>query len=230
MLTFAIRPVALTFLALLACPSAAGAAWRWPLNRDARVVAHFKFSRSDPYRAGALRGVVISRRASSVVRAVCSGVVSYSGPVPQRRRAVTINCGRFVATELGLASTSVARGDRLLAGQPLGALAAGAPLQVGARIAAQRQGYVDPLALFAEPQSPAPLAPFAPRGREAPPGPQPVARQSKEGSSINQWLLAAAWLGLGISSSAIGAGIALRGRGARRSARFGASSRLRRQH
>jgi len=231
MFAFASKSAALILIALIAFPSAAAAApWRWPIDRNARVIGHFRFSRSDPYRAGSLRGVVLRSAAGSTVRAVCSGVVSYSGPVPKRRRAVTINCGRLAATELGLTSTRVVRGERLVVGQPLGALAAGAPLQIGARIAGQRQGYVDPLPLLAAPHSPAPLAPRAPRGREAPPGPQPAARPLTKGGSTTQWLLAAAWLGLGIAGSAIGTGIALRGRGVQHAATLAVSGRLRRQH
>ncbi len=209
---------------LLVTPApAAAAAWRWPL--DTRQIAErFSFDQGDRYRRGAHRGVTLRGAGGSEVKAVCSGTVSFSGRLPDRRRAVTLQCGRLAATEIGLSVATVRSGQRLLAGQSLGRLGSDGLLQVGARLQRRRDGYLDPLPLFAAvPTTPvlAPLAPRAPRGGAARRGPRAALRAplrpAPQSAALTLWLLGAAWLGLGAAATAIGAGIALRGRRAARS-------------
>ena len=215
-----LRCFALVLLALLVSPLAAEAAqWQWPLVEH-RLSRRFDFDRSDPYRAGARRGVTLTGTPGASVLAPCSGVVSFAGLLPDRRRGVTLRCGKLAATELGLAHADVSRGEALVAGQPVGSLGSDGELSIGARVASERDGYRDPLALLAAPPQAAPLAPLAPRGSRIPSAPQPSVRAGF--AATNQarpqapWLIGAAGLGLGISGAAIGAGIALGGRRERR--------------
>ena len=215
-----LRSLALALVVLLASPVAAGAArWQWPLAQH-RLESRFDYKRSDRYRGGAHRTLTLRGAPGAPVRAVCSGVVSFAGLLPDGRPGVTIRCGQLAATELGLLRSEVARGDSVLAGQRLGALGAGRLLSVGARRSEDRDGYSDPLALLAEPPRSLPILPLAPRGRQTPPPPAPARRAPSRaggpGQSASPWLLGAAWLGLGVSGAAIGAGIALRGRRGRR--------------
>ena len=229
----AARSLALALLLISATPIAAEAArWQWPLEQP-RVKSHFDFKRSDRYRGGAHRTLTLSGASGARVRAVCSGVVSFAGLLPDGRRGVTLRCGKLAATEIGLLRPEVTRGEPVVAGQRLGLLAADGLLSVGARRSNDRAGYSDPLALLGEPPSSAPISPLAPRGRQTPPPPRPAqrapSRPAKPGQRAAPWLLGAAWLGLGISGAAIGAGIALRGRRGRRELPPGAVPRPQRQ-
>lgn len=221
MTAFILRSVALSALALLAGPIAAEAAqWQWPLERH-RVAERFDFTRGDRFRAGAHRTLTLRGAPGAEVRAVCSGVVSFAGRLPDGRLGVTLRCGNLAATQLGLLRLGVRRGDVVAAGQQLGSLGSGRLLSVGARHWSDRDGYRDPLALFGESPGGVPVAPLAPRGRQAPPPratPRAHSRAGDQGQPAVPWLLGAAWLGLGISGAAIGAGIALSGRRGRRDA------------
>jgi len=211
MTTRTLRFLALSLTALLVSPLTSEAdQWQWPLARH-QLSGRFDFDRSDPYRAGARRGITLSGQPGAKVRAVCSGVVSFVGPLPDGRRGVTLRCGGLAATELGLQQSQVSGGETVIAGQPIGSLGPGALLSVGARLEDERNGYRDPLALLAAPPTSLPLAPLAPRGRRIPPAPRPAPRAAPSAGTqaAAPWLLAAAWLGLGISGAAIGAGITL---------------------
>ncbi|MDP4673195.1 MAG: M23 family metallopeptidase [Solirubrobacteraceae bacterium] len=213
-----IRSVALSAVALIAGPIAAEAApWQWPLEQG-RVAQRFDFTRGDRFRAGAHRTLTLRGAPGAKVRAVCSGVVSFAGRLPDGRRGVTLRCGNLAATQLGLLRFDVRRGEAVVAGRQLGSLGPGRLLSVGARRWSDRDGYRDPLALFGAPPDGLAPAPLAPRGRQAPP-PRATRRVSSRAGDGAQpaapWLLGAAWLGLGISGAAIGAGIALSGRRAR---------------
>ncbi|MCX6370674.1 MAG: M23 family metallopeptidase, partial [Solirubrobacterales bacterium] len=176
MTTRTLRFLALSLTALLFSPLTSEAdQWQWPLARH-QLSERFDFDRSDPYRAGARRGITLSGQPGAKVRAVCSGVVSFAGPLPDGRRGVTLRCGGLAATELGLQQSEVSGGETVIAGQPLGSLGPGALLSVGARLMDERNGYRDPLALLAAPPTSLPLAPLAPRGRGIPPAPRPAPR------------------------------------------------------
>jgi hypothetical protein len=133
--------------------------WRRPLPGGA-VVGSFSFERSAPYVRGRRRGIDVAGRPGARVLAVCGGVVTHAGGVPGFGRGVTVRCGGLVATELGLSSLAVARGARVVPGAALGRLAAGGVLRLGARVASDRHGYVDPRALLRDPTTSAP--PVAP--------------------------------------------------------------------
>ena len=91
---------------------------------------------------------------------------------------MSVRCGALVATHLGLDRPAVRRGAVVAAGDRLGRVGPSGRMRLGARRAAARFGYVDPLALLAGDQDPGPPAGPAPapvpRGRSpllAPPRP-----------------------------------------------------------
>ncbi len=157
--------------------SAAAAAQRWRMPvPGAAVVGAFSFERAAPYAAGQRRGIDLRGVPGARVVAACAGTVTYAGRVPGWGRGVSLRCGGVVATELGLASASVARGARLWPGATVGRLGPRGFLRLGARRAGVRQGYVDPLGLLSrdEPSAPPAVAPrggpaIRPRSRPTPP-------------------------------------------------------------
>ncbi|HEX7298441.1 MAG TPA: M23 family metallopeptidase [Solirubrobacteraceae bacterium] len=152
-------------------PLAAPAAWRWPLR--GRVVGAFRLTPRAPFAAGQRRGIDVSGPPGTAVRAACRGRVTFAGPVPRQGLAVTVRCGALVATYLRLGRLSVRAGARVAAGKRLGDLGASGRLRLGARRAADRRGYLDPLLLLRDPATSAPPllgpAPRARRARRAPP-------------------------------------------------------------
>jgi len=211
-----LRLLAISLVALGAGPVAnAAAQWQWPLEQH-RLAERFDFARSDRFRAGAHRGITLSGDPRAKVGAVCTGVASFAGRLPDGRLGVTLRCGQLAATELGLVRLQVTRGESVVAGQQIGSLGPSRLLTVGARRWSDRDGYRDPLALLGVAPGGLPLAPLAPRGRRATPPPQASSRlpsrAGEKAQSPASWLLGVAWLGLGVSGAAIGAGIALSGR------------------
>lgn len=183
---------AASLLALL-MPRPAGAApalrdrWRWPVH--GAVVGRFAYARDHAFTAGARRGIDIAAASGVPVRAACSGRVTFAGAVPGGRGlGVTVRCGGLAATHLGLGRLAVRRGTRVEAGARLGVLGAAGRLRLGARRAADRFAYVDPLALLRGDEPPAPVAGprrtprvpapprVAPLGRAPHPQPAPLAR------------------------------------------------------
>jgi hypothetical protein len=142
--------------------AAAAQRWRMPLPR-AVVVGAFRFEPAAPYAAGRRRGVDLRGVPGARVVAPCAGVVTYAGRVPVWEHGVSLRCGGLVATELGLASATVARGTRVWPGAVVGRLASRGLLRLGARRADDRQGYMDPLRLLdrGDPFAPPPVAPRA---------------------------------------------------------------------
>jgi hypothetical protein len=182
---------ALALAAVLLSAAAAAASWRAPV--PGRVVHGFDYSPRTPFAAGARRGVDLAARPGERVLAPCAGRIAFAGRVPRFGPALSIRCGALVATLLRVRATRhgpVARGA--LVGRAIG------PVRLGARLAAQRFGYVDPLALIgAEPPrgaAPLPAPPVSaprrqrPRVRDAPPLRLP-------------WT---AWAGLGLLGSLLG--------------------------
>lgn len=200
---------AATAISLLALPALAeGSKWRSPVESPS-VVGRFSFDGQRPYRAGQRRVAGLVGRPGEAVRAPCSGVVTFAGPLP-RGSGVTIRCGHLAATLTGIAAASARRGAAVTAGEAVGRLGETGTVRLGARRAGRRHGYVDPLELIGEGSGgPAPLAPPARRTRPPrAPERQPVARDRKTvGPTV---VMAAAWLGLGIAGSALGIGVALK--------------------
>jgi murein DD-endopeptidase MepM/ murein hydrolase activator NlpD len=167
-LALLLLPPALVLLALLLPrPASAGpsARWRWPVHGE--LVGVFRYAPRHPFAAAQRRGVDIAAVHGAIVRSACRGRVTFAGPVPGRGAAVTVRCGALVATHLGLDRPAVRRGAVVAAGDRLGRVGPSGRVRLGARRAAARFGYVDPLALVAGDQDPGPAAG---------PGPAPLPR------------------------------------------------------
>jgi hypothetical protein len=170
---------------LAAALSAASPSWALPV--DGAVAAGFRYDAARPFAAGARRGADLRAAAGSAVRAACSGRVSHAGAVPRWRVGVSVRCGRLVATHLGLRDPLVRRGERVDRGQRIGRVGPAGVVRLGARVRSERFGWVDPLALIAQPHPRgAPLGPAPPSSgpRSAPlpaarPSPRPTPRASR---------------------------------------------------
>lgn len=167
----------LTVLVLLAALAAAPAAraWIWPAAGP--VIRPFSLG-PNAYAGGQHRGVDIAAEPGSPVLAPVAGTVSFVGSVPGGGRAITIQTpDGYAVTLLQLAATSVERGSVVEEGTPVGvagessdAVTQAPHVHLGIRVAADPDGYVDPLGVLPplEPE-PVPLAP-------EPEAPVPVAR------------------------------------------------------
>jgi murein DD-endopeptidase MepM/ murein hydrolase activator NlpD len=181
--------------------------WRRPLIAGA-LAGSFSFDPAAPYAGGRRRGIDLRGRPGAPVLAACGGVVTHAGAVPRMGIGVTIRCGALVATELGLARAAVRRGAAVRAGALVGRLGARGMLRLGARRAARRHGYVDPLVLLdgravvptrAPPAAPPPARRPPPAGvrRTSRPGRDPAAA----GASPVSW---PAWAGLALVAAGAG--------------------------
>ncbi len=136
-------------LATLVCAPPA-LAWTWP--QDGPVLQPFVLG-GDPYAAGQHRGIDVAGPAGAPVRAPTAGTVSFAGTVPSGGRTVTIQTADgFAVTLLHLGSLGVVRGATVAEGASVGTLTSGGDadhavpyVQMGVRIAADPQGYLDPL-------------------------------------------------------------------------------------
>ena len=144
----------------------------------------------DPYAGGQHRGVDISAEVGRAVLAPAAGTVSFAGVVPGSGHVVTITTDDgYAVTLLQLAATSVARGDDVTEGAEVGVIGESSDavtlqphVHLGVRVAADPNGYVDPLGLLpARPPAPAtapasepPVAVPAPSVTGETPSPQPT--------------------------------------------------------
>jgi hypothetical protein len=209
----------LALLIVLLLPAPARAAWRMPID-DGVVRGGFRHDARTPFAAGQRRGVDLVARPGQTVHAACSGRVSFAGRVPGFGLGVSVRCGRLTGTHLGLRSLRVRRGTRVAAGAAIGAAGASGVVRLGARVTAERFGYVDPLGLIGEvtPRADPPLG-GAPRGRaRAPRLPVPVRPAVRDPQGAAPPLLPwPAWVGLGLFAAGAGLGGLVR---RRRNARF----------
>ena len=147
-------------------------AWRWPARGP--LVGAFHLRPARPFAAGQRRGIDLAVRPGALVRAACSGRVTYAGVVPRRGLGVSVRCGALVATHLGLGRVAVRRGALVAAGDDLGAVGPGGRLRLGARRAGRRFAYLDPLTLLRAPRRVTPpVLGRGPRARRLPFGAQP---------------------------------------------------------
>src|SRR4051812_41248385 len=84
------------------------------------VVAGFGFQRAHAYARGWRRGVDLRAPPGAAVLAPCSGRVTFAGAVPGRAVGVSLRCGGFVATVLGLSRAAVRAGGAGLRGARVG--------------------------------------------------------------------------------------------------------------
>jgi hypothetical protein len=177
--------LAAVLAALVLAP--AGAAWTWPAT--GAVLEPFLFDPAHPYAAGQHRGIAIAGDPAASVLAPAAGTVTYAGTVPSSGKSVTITTpDGYAVTLTHLGSIVVARGALVAEGDGVGTIAetgdAEIPqpyVHVGVRIAAQPQGYLDPLT-FLPARVPAPTALVPPVVVDLPapppaaePAPAPVA-------------------------------------------------------
>ncbi len=170
----------LSLLVLLAALATAPTAHAWIWPAAGPVLRPFSLG-PDPYAGGQHRGVDIGAELGSQVVAPAAGTVSFAGSIPGSGRAVTIQTADgYAVTLLQLGSTSVSSGSVVTEGAVVGVVGASvdavtsAPhVHLGVRIAADPDGYVDPLGLLpapspagadaaAEPVPPSPESPAAP--------------------------------------------------------------------
>jgi Peptidase family M23 len=169
---------ATTLFAFLLLVPPAWAAWVWPLRGD--VITPYR-NGDDPYASGQHRGIDIAGEVGAPVVAAVGGEVRFAGAAGSSGLTVSIRTddGRFDTSYLHLSSTAVGEGDRVAAGDRVGAVgtsgarSAAAPhLHFGVRDAASRHAYHDPLGFLPPP----PAAPQPPRETPAPqPAPVPPA-------------------------------------------------------
>ncbi len=170
-------------LALGVAPPAA--AWTWPVQGP--VLKPFALG-TDPYAAGQHRGIDIGAPAGTNVRAAAGGEVSFAGTVPQGGKTVTIRTADgYSVTHVHLGSIEVARGQQLAEGAALGTVGPSGEAEhtvpyvhLGVRVAADPNGYVDPLGLL-PPQAPA----SAPAQVVAGPAPAPQAAPAQHPPAVS---------------------------------------------
>jgi hypothetical protein len=212
------RILPLTAVMLLGAPPAAGSAgWRSPVD-GAVVAAPFAYERAQPFAAGQRRGADLRARPGAVVRSPCAGRVSFAGRPPSGGLAVSVRCGRLTATLLGFGALAVARGRPVARGAVLGRLGRAGILRLGARVTADRWGWIDPLALE-RPEAPpgAAPAPGPPRRRGArPPAAAPRAIPMRAPAPARDGVPAALWAGVALLAAGLGAGSVVRRRTGRR--------------
>src|SRR5918992_4609497 len=155
--------------------ASAAHAWTWPV--DGPVLRPYVFG-DDPYAGGQHRGVDLGGDVGADVRAPASGTVSFVGVLPSGVRGLTIRTpDGYAVTLLQLGGVAVAAGGAVDEGQVVGTIGASRDeittsphVHLGIRVAADEQGYLDPLSLL--PQRAA--SPPTPSPQPAEPVPVPV--------------------------------------------------------
>jgi hypothetical protein len=181
--------------AALLSTAAAAASWRAPVRGP--VVHGFAYSPSAPFVRGARRGTDFAARSGEPVAAPCGGRITFAGRVPRFGPALSIRCGSLVATLLRVRAARrgvVRRG--VFVGRAAGIV------RLGARRAADRFGYLDPLALIGVDRpgrTPVGAAPLAPPPVHAPERARPPA-----GTPAAVRVPWTAWVGLGLLGSLLG--------------------------
>jgi hypothetical protein len=175
------RLVLAAALAVLVLAPPAGA-WTWPTA--GAVVQPFSFDLAHPYAAGQHRGVDVAGDRGSTVIAPAAGVVAFAGSVPSSGLTLTIDTADgYAVTLTHLGSLSSAKGASVAEGDGVGTIGpsgdpevSGPYVHLGVRVAAQPQGYLDPLSLLPG-RVPVPpvLVPLAAPPADTPPDASPAA-------------------------------------------------------
>ena len=157
-----------------------GRAWTWPAT--GAVLQPFLFDPAHPYAAGQHRGIDVGGDLGATVHAPAAGTVTFAGTVPSSGNSVTIaTADGYAVTLTHLGSITVARGAAIAEGAGAGTIGISTDPEVpqpyvhlGVRIAAEPQGYLDPLAFL--PARAAAAETGAPPAvtTEPPPAPVPV--------------------------------------------------------
>jgi Peptidase family M23 len=130
-------------------------AWSWPVQGP--VLQPFSYDEAHPYASGQHRGVDIGADAAGeAVVAPAVGTVSYAGTVPTNGKTVTIETADgYSVTLTHLGSIAVAKGATVAEQDVVGTIGpSGTPevdgpyVHLGIRVAADSNGYVDPLGLL----------------------------------------------------------------------------------
>ncbi len=164
--------------ATLAVVPAAGA-WSWPV--DGPILRPFSLADS-PYAAGQHRGLDIGAEVGARVVAPAAGTVTWAGSIPHGGRALTIATSDGLAVTLlqlgsvsALAGTVVAEGDAVgVVGPSADPVTTSSHVHLGIRVAADPNGYLDPVGLLparlpAPVPAPEPLVPVVAPVAEAAP-------------------------------------------------------------
>jgi MYXO-CTERM domain-containing protein len=130
-------------------------AWSWPVHGP--VLEPFAYDEAHPYASGQHRGIDIGADAAGEnVVAPAAGTVSFAGTVPTSGRSVTIETADgYSVTLTHLGTILVAKGATVAEQDPVGTVGpSGTPevdapyVHLGIRLAADANGYVDPLSLL----------------------------------------------------------------------------------
>jgi len=197
------------FCAVLLPGVAVAGGWARPVPGD--VVRPFVLG-TDPFRAGQHRGADLEAPPGQAVRAACAGRVHFAGRVAGKGRVVSVRCGRWRASYVGLGEIVVRAGQPVRLREPLGRAAGNEGLHFGVRREGRRFGYVDPLRfLRSDPPAPPPLAPAPRRVPRLPapaPPPAPLVSAPAASPGLAPWPV---WAGLAlVLAGAAGSGYARR--------------------
>src|SRR5947207_4577859 len=149
-----IRRLPLLLLVFLVWAPAAYA-WSWPVQGP--VVQPFSYDESHPYASGQHRGVDIGADAAGeTVVAPAAGTVSFAGTVPTNGKSVTIETADgYSVTLTHLGTILVAKGATVAEQDPVATIGpsgtpevAGPYVHLGIHLAADPNGYVDPVSLL----------------------------------------------------------------------------------
>jgi len=129
-------------------------AWTWPV--DGPVLQPFTFDADNPYAGGQHRGIDIGAPSGTPVLAPATGTVSFAGTVPGGGLTLAVRTADgYSATLVHLGAINIARGAEVEEGAVVGSVGpSGEPelpepyVHLGIRIAADPQGYVDPLSFL----------------------------------------------------------------------------------
>src|SRR6476620_2316292 len=142
------RPLALAAVlaALVLTPTAA--AWTWPA--DGPVLQPFLFDPAHPYAGGQHRGIDVGGDSRADARAPATGVVTFAGTVPASGRSLTVETAAGLSVTLThLGTIDVAKGAAVATIGVSGEPELATPyVHLGVRVAAEQQGYLDPLSFL----------------------------------------------------------------------------------